>query len=571
MKKILLILTLLSANICFSQQKSYYTQPHENVEINKILQTKDKKIWYIGKSIENYNSTFVGCLDSNFKEINFWGYPITPTAEVFTIVGLKPYDNTSLLICLNRSACDVNYNYGSIGILNYKSNKFQKNVDEKEGYKKLFPTEDGGFAHLPINEGYINIFNEASLNFENFNLNDYADFAYVTDEQIYFCNQGGNFYSIDKSGNNKLLLGASPLPNWAEYNHFQVIEKNKKIAITSKDSLYFIDFQKNTIKKVSTIDKYTHFSSLKYFKEDKRLYVASKGKVQVFDDNFNLISTQLLEDKLSVPNDIFKVNGVIYFAGKTVHTPQNIKEPYAFKDEKYVGTIRPLSAAKVPSSDAALLSAVSQNDPPIVLLIKPQITGVSTLYSSDFGEVKITVKNTGNDTIRSLNLNTGHEGFGAWCFSEEIFMWKFDNLQIAPNEEKTLTLNQVKFPKIYGNKNDGACFWLSLVNGKPDANATNDFVCKPFQTTVSASDVASVVENISVFPNPSDGNFTISSPEETISNVTVFDAVGKNVFSQNVDNQDNTTLNVSFLPQGIYTFRVKKERTTSIVKIVIQH
>ncbi len=47
MKKILLILTLLSANICFSQDKSYYTQPFATVEINKVFQTKDKKIWYI--------------------------------------------------------------------------------------------------------------------------------------------------------------------------------------------------------------------------------------------------------------------------------------------------------------------------------------------------------------------------------------------------------------------------------------------------------------------------------------------------------------------------------------------
>lgn len=47
MKKILLILAIFSANTCFSQDKSYYTQPNPTNEISKVFQTNDKKIWYI--------------------------------------------------------------------------------------------------------------------------------------------------------------------------------------------------------------------------------------------------------------------------------------------------------------------------------------------------------------------------------------------------------------------------------------------------------------------------------------------------------------------------------------------
>jgi hypothetical protein len=87
---------------------------------------------------------------------------------------------------------------------------------------------------------------------------------------------------------------------------------------------------------------------------------------------------------------------------------------------------------------------------------------------------------------------------------------------------------------------------------------------------VIANDLTETNEHLSVFPNPSDGNLNISSSEEAISAITVSDAIGKDVFSQNIDNQYNLSLNLSFLPQGVYVLSVKKERTTSIVKVVIQ-
>jgi hypothetical protein len=571
MKKSLLFFSLFVANFCYSQQKNYYTQPFPTVEISKTFLTQDKKIWYIGKRTGfDYNHTFVGCLDSNLQEIQFFNSSNLPKAEKATIAGLKLLDSTSLLLCINANLCDVAYQGGIIGILDLKSGGFEEFVSHKDGYNRIFQTEDGSFANLiSKSPSSINIFDDQSFSFESIDLKltngETAEFAYGTSDQFYFFTSNGNFFSIAKDGSNKTLLGSFPLSTWYGYNQFQIIEKNKKIGFTLSNTLYLIDFQKNVIKKVDNSIAEGNFLCLKYFKEEKKLYVASRGEVQVFDDEFNLVSAQVLDDTLSTPNDIFKVNNTIYFAGKRTHTPQNIQEVYAYKSYRDVGVVSPLNKP-IPSSDAALIAANFQNNPPIVLLTDT----APKLYSSDLGSVKITVKNTGNDTIRSFNLNTAHNTFSHTCDWENIFTWKFDNITIAPNQEKVVTLNQVKFTTLFENKNDGVCFWLSLVNGKPDANAKNDFICQPFSTIVIANDLTETNEHLSVFPNPSDGNLNISSSEEAISAITVSDAIGKDVFSQNIDNQYNLSLNLSFLPQGVYVLSVKKERTTSIVKVVIQ-
>jgi hypothetical protein len=54
-------------------------------------------------------------------------------------------------------------------------------------------------------------------------------------------------------------------------------------------------------------------------------------------------------------------------------------------------------------------------------------------------------------------------------------------------------------------------------------------------------------------PNPSDGQFTINliNWDEKKINLNIYDALGKNVFAGNIEN-DQTKLNLSFLSSGVY-------------------
>ncbi len=76
--------------------------------------------------------------------------------------------------------------------------------------------------------------------------------------------------------------------------------------------------------------------------------------------------------------------------------------------------------------------------------------------------------------------------------------------------------------------------------------------------------------SIEIYPNPSNGLFTIN-----LSNITdlktkleVYNLIGEKVWEENV-NKENTTLNLSFLPKGLYYLSVKSENKIITKKITI--
>ena len=67
--------------------------------------------------------------------------------------------------------------------------------------------------------------------------------------------------------------------------------------------------------------------------------------------------------------------------------------------------------------------------------------------------------------------------------------------------------------------------------------------------------------DVKLFPNPTSGNLYVEV--EGLQKVEIIDAVGRVVLSQN-----NGTVNMSNLANGIYTVRVSANGTTSIKKVV---
>jgi hypothetical protein len=86
------------------------------------------------------------------------------------------------------------------------------------------------------------------------------------------------------------------------------------------------------------------------------------------------------------------------------------------------------------------------------------------------------------------------------------------------------------------------------------ANATNiGFI--PLDVTVILSVEEPNSPNITVFPNPTSGEFTITNYELEITNVELYDMLGKRVVSHTAHRTPHTTINVSHLPAGIYIYR----------------
>ena len=77
--------------------------------------------------------------------------------------------------------------------------------------------------------------------------------------------------------------------------------------------------------------------------------------------------------------------------------------------------------------------------------------------------------------------------------------------------------------------------------------------------------------NLSIYPNPSDGNFIISSKDNFLenSNLEIYDILGKQVFSRKLNNKE-TNINVEHLSKGIYIAKLTKDDTILNSKISIR-
>ena len=73
--------------------------------------------------------------------------------------------------------------------------------------------------------------------------------------------------------------------------------------------------------------------------------------------------------------------------------------------------------------------------------------------------------------------------------------------------------------------------------------------------------------NISIYPNPSNGNFQVALSNEQAAEIKIFDVTGKLVLSQSING--NTNINASSLNEGIYTISISGNEGRANKKLVI--
>ena len=85
---------------------------------------------------------------------------------------------------------------------------------------------------------------------------------------------------------------------------------------------------------------------------------------------------------------------------------------------------------------------------------------------------------------------------------------------------------------------------------------------------LSTSDIETESFNLSIYPNPTDGDVTIKlANNEIIKNIEIYSLTGKKVLETK---NEETLINVHQLSKGIYLVKVLGDRNTYVKKLIIK-
>jgi hypothetical protein len=92
----------------------------------------------------------------------------------------------------------------------------------------------------------------------------------------------------------------------------------------------------------------------------------------------------------------------------------------------------------------------------------------------------------------------------------------------------------------------------------------------PREPVSSASSAFKNLENITLYPNPTTGELTITNDELKITSIDIFDVYGRKLYSSASSMSQHTTFNISHLNSGIYFIKITTEVGEVVKKVVKQ-
>lgn len=118
-----------------------------------------------------------------------------------------------------------------------------------------------------------------------------------------------------------------------------------------------------------------------------------------------------------------------------------------------------------------------------------------------------------------------------------------------------------------------AQYGFVTVGSNVNPGATYDAQYNALGSVVATAQTLSVRENfvnqLKVYPNPAVNEWTISAKDISISNINVFDVLGKNVITLS-PNANKATINGTGLKSGIYFAKINTDKGTSSIKLIKQ-
>lgn len=131
---------------------------------------------------------------------------------------------------------------------------------------------------------------------------------------------------------------------------------------------------------------------------------------------------------------------------------------------------------------------------------------------------------------------------------------------------------------------NGGSSWTAQTNTSVEAeltglhftNVSNGFTSGEDGTILKLGSVVGINEvafegSVNIYPNPASNNVQVKIANGTASEyaVTIYDNIGKQVYSSNAGNNDITNINIAELATGVYTLEVKagvQKQTSKLIK-----
>lgn len=169
------------------------------------------------------------------------------------------------------------------------------------------------------------------------------------------------------------------------------------------------------------------------------------------------------------------------------------------------------------------------------------------------------IKNNSNVTVRDVQTKL-EIIFCNLTDTVSIYSLRLDSIGVGDDNSTTLTVADISFPF-------SAQFKAILtVSSKLDTNPNNDSITSKCIFAFDATSVSSKTEsNLLIYPNPSNGEFTVSS-DEPIDYVRITDKLGRIVFESNYHSKE---INLKELNSGIYFITTTYAGISKTSKLII--
>lgn len=142
----------------------------------------------------------------------------------------------------------------------------------------------------------------------------------------------------------------------------------------------------------------------------------------------------------------------------------------------------------------------------------------------------------------------------------------WDKTILTPgHDENGSTIQTIDGCYIIANCTTGGIGGYKSQSNWDTTNSTNDYWLIKFcdSTLTSTTNIQSQISNFSIYPNPTKNILTIQNPQFKITNLKIFNTLGKEItISKNhvAKNKNETQLNISSLRSGIYLLRLTDEK-----------